>query len=68
MKNKYESIPFQDSPEKRNQLNQVLADYKTVPGALVQVLKKAQDIYGYLPLEVQIAVAEGLDDIGRAHV
>ena len=61
MKNKYESIPFQDSPEKRSQLNEVLADYKTVPGALVQVLKKAQDIYGYLPLEVQIAVAEGLD-------
>ena len=44
MKNKYESIPFQDSPEKRNQLNQILADYKEVPGALVQVLKKAQDI------------------------
>jgi NADH-quinone oxidoreductase subunit E/NADP-reducing hydrogenase subunit HndA len=61
MKNKYESIPFQDSPEKRSQLEKVLADYKTVPGALVQVLKKAQDIYGYLPLEVQIAVAEGLD-------
>lgn len=61
MKNKLESVPFQDTPEKRGQLEQVIAEYKDVPGALVQVLKKAQEIYGYLPLEVQIAVAEGLD-------
>ena len=61
MKNKLESVPFQDTPEKRGQLEQVIAEYQDVPGALVQVLKKAQEIYGYLPLEVQIAVAEGLD-------
>ena len=60
MKNKLESVPFQDTPEKRGQLEQVIAEYKDVPGALVQVLKKAQEIYGYLPLEVQLKVAEGL--------
>lgn len=61
MKNKLETIPFKDTPEKRAQLDSVIADFKDVSGALVQVLKKAQEIYGYLPLEVQTAVAEGLD-------
>ncbi len=60
MKNKLEKIPFVDTPEQHAQLEQVIAENKTVPGALVQVLKKAQEIYGYLPLEVQIAVAEGM--------
>lgn len=60
MKNKLETIPFKDTPEQKAQLEQIIADFKTVPGALVQVLKKAQEVYGYLPLEVQITVAEGL--------
>ena len=61
MKNKLETVPFQDTAEQHSQLQQVIAEYQDVPGALVQVLKKAQEIYGYLPLEVQITVAEGLD-------
>ncbi len=61
MKNKLETLPFKGTPEQKEQLDAVIADYKDVSGALVQVLKKAQEIYGYLPLEVQIAVAEGLD-------
>lgn len=60
MKNKLEVIPFKDSPEKRAKLDGVIAEYKGVSGALVQALKKAQEIYGYLPLEVQIVIAEGL--------
>ena len=60
MKNRLETVPFKDTPEKRAQLEQIIADYKEVPGGLIQVLKKAQDVYGYLPLEVQITVAEGL--------
>ena len=61
MKNKLETVPFQDTAEQHSQLQQVIAEYQDVPGALVQVLKKAQEIYGYLPLEVQMIVAEGLD-------
>ncbi len=61
MKNKLETLPFKGTPEQKEQLCAVIAEYKDVPGALVQVLKKAQEIYGYLPLEVQIDVAEGLD-------
>ncbi|MEA4824128.1 MAG: NAD(P)H-dependent oxidoreductase subunit E [Clostridiaceae bacterium] len=61
MKNKMESVPFVDSPEKRAQLDTIIAEHKNMRGALVQVLKLAQEVYGYLPLEVQQAVAEGLD-------
>ncbi len=61
MKNKLETLPFKGTPEQKEQLCAVIKEYKEVPGALVQVLKKAQEIYGYLPLEVQIDVAEGLD-------
>lgn len=61
MKNKLETLPFKGTPEQKAQLDAVIAEYKDVSGALVQVLKKAQEIYGYLPLEVQIEVAEGLN-------
>ncbi len=61
MKNKLETLPFKGTPVQKEQLDAVIESYKDVPGALVQVLKKAQEIYGYLPLEVQMAVAEGLD-------
>lgn len=61
MRNKLEIFPFKDTPEQKAQLDAVIADYKDVPGALVQVLKRAQEIYGYLPLEVQMAVADGIN-------
>ncbi|MDD6261893.1 MAG: NAD(P)H-dependent oxidoreductase subunit E [Clostridiales bacterium] len=61
MKNKLEVVPFVDSPEKRAELMELIESNKHVPGALVQVLQKAQLIYGYLPMEVQITIAEGLD-------
>ncbi len=61
MKNKLQIVPFADSPEKHAALDAIIAEYKDVPGALVQVLKKVQEVYGYLPLEVQQMVADGLD-------
>ena len=61
MRNKLETFPFKDTPEQKAQLDAVIAEYKDVRGALVQVLKRVQEIYGYLPLEVQIAVAEGIN-------
>ena len=61
MKNKFETILFTDTPEKNAELQKVMTQLKTVPGALLQVLQQAQIIYGYLPLEVQLMVAKGLD-------
>jgi len=43
-----------------SQLEGVLANYKNLPGSLIPVLQKAQDIYGYLPLAVMIKIADEL--------
>lgn len=47
--------------ERLEKLQQVIEHYKGTKGALIPVLHEAQDIYGYLPLEVQKVISEGLD-------
>ncbi len=42
------------------QLDQVIDAYRGKPDCLIQVLHKAQQVFGYLPKEVQKRVAEGL--------
>ncbi len=54
-------IPFQGTPEQEKQLIAVIEEHKGQEGALIPVLHKAQEIYGYLPLEVQKMIAKGLD-------
>lgn len=54
-------VPFKGTKEQELQLKNVIAELHDVPGALMPVLQKAQDIYGYLPVEVQVMVAEGLN-------
>lgn len=46
--------------EKKVKLQQVIEKNKNVRGALIPVLHEAQEIYGYLPLDVQKTIAEGL--------
>ena len=41
-------------------LKEVLDKYSSVPGSLITVLQKAQDIYGYLPTDVIYHIAERL--------
>lgn len=40
------------------QLEDVLQTYQSIPGSLITILQKAQDIYGYLPIDVIYHVAE----------
>ncbi len=61
MKKKLTSVPFAGTPEQKAALDAVIAQHKDEEGALMPVLQKAQDIYGYLPVEVQNAIADGLD-------
>ena len=60
MPNKKTSIPFVQTMEQEAGLSAVIATHKGQSGAVMQVLQEAQNIYGYLPEEVQIRVAEGL--------
>lgn len=53
-------VPFTGTAAQEQKLMEVIARYKDQPGATMPVLQEAQEIYGYLPEEVQIMVAEGL--------
>ncbi|MBQ9534821.1 MAG: NADH-quinone oxidoreductase subunit NuoE [Clostridia bacterium] len=53
-------IPFTGTKEQEEKLQAVIAEHKSMDGALMPVMQKAQDIYGYLPIEVQVMIAEGL--------
>ena len=52
---------FNGTKEQEAKLMEVIAKYKESKGALIPVLHEAQEIYGYLPIEVQTMIAEGLD-------
>ncbi|WP_418790751.1 NAD(P)H-dependent oxidoreductase subunit E [Phosphitispora sp. TUW77] len=45
---------------KLQKLDKVLEQYAGKPGALIPVLHEAQNIYGYLPEEVQYHISKGL--------
>lgn len=43
---------------KMQQLQAVLDHYKEVPGSLITILQKTQDIYGYLPAEIIMYISK----------
>ena len=47
--------------EKREKISQVIAEYRSRPGSLIQILHLTQGIYGYLPIDIQRFVAEKLN-------
>ncbi len=53
-------IPFAGTPEQEKELKEIIARYKDRKGALMPILQQAQELYGYLPIEVQTMIAEGL--------
>ena len=61
MQKKISTIPFSGTPEQEAKLQDAIARHKEDPGAVMPVLQEAQEIYGYLPIEVQTMVAEGLN-------
>ena len=61
MQKRISSIPFQGTAEQAKKLADVIEQHKGQRGSVLPVLQAAQEIYGYLPIEVQTAVAQGLD-------
>ncbi|MCL2568364.1 MAG: NAD(P)H-dependent oxidoreductase subunit E [Oscillospiraceae bacterium] len=61
MPNKKTSVPFTGTAEQEAKLKAVIEAQKGQVGATMPVMQAAQEIYGYLPEEVQIMIAEGLD-------
>lgn len=54
---KLTKVPFTGTAEQAAKLDAKLAELKEVPGGLMPALQTAQEIYGYLPIEVQDKVA-----------
>ena len=61
MLKKISTLPFKGTPEQEAQLKAVIDAHKHDKSLLMAVMQKAQDIYGYLPIEVQIKIADGMD-------
>ncbi len=58
---KSSTIPFAGTKEQREKLDEIIARHKDMDGGLIPVLHQAQEVYGYLPIEVQQIIAEGLN-------
>ena len=54
------TMPFKGTKEQEEKLLTVIAKHKGEKGAVIQVLHEAQEIYGYLPIEVQKIIAQNL--------
>ena len=61
MKKTLTSVPFKDTPEQKARLDEIIEAHKNEPGALMPIMQKAQEVYGYLPPEVQKHIAVKMD-------
>lgn len=61
MKKKMTTVDFRGTQEQEAKLGEIIEKYRDVKGALMPVLQEAQAIYGYLPIEVQLKIAEGMN-------
>lgn len=60
MHKKISSIPFAGTPEQEAKLRAVIDANKHDSSRLMGVMQEAQEIYGYLPIEVQQMIADGM--------
>ena len=54
------AMPFKGTKEQEEKLLSVIGNHKEEQGAVIQILHEAQEIYGYLPIEVQKIIADEL--------
>lgn len=52
------TVPFQGTKEQEEKLLEVIKARKDEKGALMPIVQEAQDIYGYLPIEVQKIISD----------
>ena len=58
MQKKISTIAFNGTPEQEAELRAVIEENKHDKSKLMAVMQKAQDIYGYLPIEVQTMISD----------
>ena len=55
------AIPFTGTKAQEEKLQEYIEQHLDTKGALIPIMQRAQAIYGYLPIEVQAIIADGLD-------
>ncbi len=58
---KTKSVPFNGTQEQEAMLQEAIDELRNDQGCLMPIMQKAQDIYGYLPYEVQKKISDELD-------
>ena len=61
MQKKISKLPCKGTAEQEQQLMEIIENSRHDKSLLMAVMQQAQDIYGYLPIEVQTMIAEGMD-------
>ena len=61
MQKRISTLPFQGTKEQQEQLFKAIDENGGTHGSVMPILQKAQEIYGYLPIEVQTMIAEKMD-------
>jgi len=61
MQNTKTKVAFAGTKEQEKELRAFINKTKNESGATMPIMQKAQEIYGYLPVEVQLIIAEELD-------
>ena len=61
MLKKLSTLPFNGTAEQKARLDAFIAANKDDKSRLMAVMQEAQEIYGYLPIEVQHMIADGMD-------
>lgn len=55
---KVSNVPFKGTKEQEEKLLEVIAKHKGEKGSLMPIMQEAQDIYGYLPYQVQKIISD----------
>ncbi len=58
---KAKSVPFNGTKEQETMLLGVIKELRDEKGSLMPIMQKAQEIYGYLPYEVQKIISDAMD-------
>ena len=61
MLKKLSTVPFSGTKEQEAKLKAIIEENKCDKSRLMAVMQEAQGIYGYLPMEVQNMIAEGME-------
>lgn len=58
MKKNMTTVKFAGTPEQEKKLDAIIEKYGTGEGAVMRILQDAQEVYGYLPIEVQKMISD----------